>query len=169
MTTCYIGVGSNVNRQKHIEAAIRELAQIGDNIRLSTIYECEAVGFESAPFYNLVVEMQTSSTLTEFSRQLRNIEFKWGRAENAEKFQPRTVDLDIILFGDEVSVSSPQLPRNDIYKYGFVIEPLNELCANLIVPGDGRTVGEIWQSTHYQEQLSAVSAWFDYRQLTSIQ
>lgn len=168
MTTCYIGVGSNVERKKHIEAAITELLQIGDQIRLSTIYECEAVGFESAPFYNLVVEMKTEQTLTDFSRQLRHIELKWGRAENAEKFQPRTLDLDIILFGDEVSDSAPQLPRSDIYKYGFVIEPLNELCADLIVPNDGRTIGEIWQQANYKEHLSAVSTWFEYRQLTSI-
>mgnify|MGYP006207029217 FL=1 len=60
MNTTYIGVGSNVERRKHIEAAIVELSELGQDLRLSTIYECEAVGFEGDTFYNLVVEMKLS-------------------------------------------------------------------------------------------------------------
>ncbi|MDN3609030.1 2-amino-4-hydroxy-6-hydroxymethyldihydropteridine diphosphokinase [Vibrio ostreicida] len=162
MNTAYIGVGSNVDRRKHIEAAINELSAIGQDLRLSTIYECEAVGFESSAFYNLVVEVRTHFGLAEFSQRLREIEVKWGRDEQAKKFQPRTVDLDIILFGQQTSLMSPELPRSDIYKYGFVIEPLNELCGELCVPGDGRTVRQIWSQVRYQETLSRVDIWFNY-------
>ncbi|MCG9678257.1 2-amino-4-hydroxy-6-hydroxymethyldihydropteridine diphosphokinase [Vibrio sp. Isolate24] len=161
MNTTYIGVGSNVDRHKHIEAAIRELSLLGQNLRLSTVYECEAVGFEGEAFFNLVVEMQTSLDLLEFARQLRQIELKWGREENAKKFEPRTVDLDIILFGQNISEHSPELPRSDIYKYGFVIEPLHELCADLCVPGDGRTIHQIWLESSYPETLNKVELWFN--------
>ncbi|MEZ8099689.1 2-amino-4-hydroxy-6-hydroxymethyldihydropteridine diphosphokinase [Vibrio bivalvicida] len=161
MITTYIGIGSNIERRKHIEAAITELSAIGCDIRLSTIYECESIGFDSNAFYNLVVEMKTSLTLTEFSRQLRKIELKWGRAENAGKFEPRTVDLDIILFGDQTCSSKPEIPRGDIFKYAFVLKPLFELCPQLVVPQDGRTIEQIWQQASFDTDLEAIPLWFD--------
>ncbi|WP_282177271.1 2-amino-4-hydroxy-6-hydroxymethyldihydropteridine diphosphokinase [Vibrio nereis] len=160
MITAYIGIGSNVERRKHIQAAIDELSSLGSELRLSTIYECESVGFQGNAFFNLVVEMKTTLSLSEFSRQLRQIEFKWGRSAQAKKFEPRTVDLDIILFGEHTSQQDPELPRSDIYKYGFVIEPLNELCAELIIPNDGRTVRQVWQESSYKEVLNPVPLWF---------
>ncbi|NOI82893.1 2-amino-4-hydroxy-6-hydroxymethyldihydropteridine diphosphokinase [Vibrio tubiashii] len=161
MITTYIGIGSNIERRKHIQAAITELGAIGSDIRLSTIYECESIGFESNAFYNLVVEMKTSLTLTEFTRQLRKIELKWGRAENAGKFEPRTVDLDIILFGDQTCSSKPEIPRGDIFKYAFVLKPLLELCPQLVVPQDGRTIEQIWQQASFDTDLEAIPLWFN--------
>lgn len=160
MITTYIGVGSNIDRDKHIEAALVELSQIGEDLKISTIYECEAVGFDSAPFYNLVVEMKTDLAVTEFSHALRKIELKWGRKEDAAKLEPRTLDLDIILFGELIIAHQPQIPRDDIYKFRFVIQPLNELCPQLIVPGDGRTVNQIFTTTTYPEVLTMVKPWF---------
>ncbi|WP_114784870.1 2-amino-4-hydroxy-6-hydroxymethyldihydropteridine diphosphokinase [Vibrio tetraodonis] len=162
MTKVYIGVGSNIEPRKHIEVAIGALHEIGQNIRLSTIYECPAVGFDGDAFYNLVVEMETSQTLEEFVQQLRDIELEWGRERDSEKLQSRTVDLDIILFGQQVSKHSPELPRSDIYKYGFVIEPLRELCAELRVPNDGRTIDQIWSELSYPEHLSEIELWFNH-------
>lgn len=160
MITAYIGIGTNIEREKHIEAALDELKRLGQDIRISTIYECEAVGFESDAFYNLVAEVKTPLTLTDFSQALRRIENKWGREEGAAKFQPRTLDLDIILFGEHISVKNPELPRRDIYKYSFVLQPLNELCPDLIVPGDGRSVREIWQKSENTESMTVVTPWF---------
>ncbi|OLQ91335.1 2-amino-4-hydroxy-6-hydroxymethyldihydropteridine diphosphokinase [Vibrio ponticus] len=160
MITAYIGVGSNLERKKHIEAAIVELSQIGEELRISTIYECDAIGFQGEAFYNLVVEMKTTLDLTEFSRALRTIELKWGRKEDAAKFEPRTLDLDIILFGEQISAAAPMLPRADIYQYAFVIQPLNELCPDLIVPNDGRTIAQIYQQSCHNERLIEVVRWF---------
>lgn len=161
MITAYIGIGSNIDRRKHIQAAIEELRALGQDVRTSTIFECEAVGFESHAFYNLVVEMKTELSLTEFSRQLRDIELKWGRAADAGKFEPRTVDLDIILFGDQVSNAKPELPRSDIFKYAFVLQPLMELCPQLVVPQDGRTIEQIWQQSDFSVALEPVAQWFN--------
>lgn len=161
MITTYIGIGSNIERRKHIQAAVEELRELGSEVRLSTIFECEAVGFDSHAFYNLVVEMKTSLTLTDFSRQLRDIELKWGRAVDAGKFEPRTIDLDIILFGEHVSCDKPQLPRSDIFKYAFVLQPLMELCPQLVVPKDGRTIEQIWNQTSFSGALTAVPLWFN--------
>lgn len=161
MITAYIGIGSNIDRRKHIQAAIEELRALGQDVRISTIFECEAVGFESHAFYNLVVEMKTELSLTDFSRQLRDIELKWGRAADAGKFEPRTVDLDIILFGEQVSSAKPELPRSDIFKYAFVLQPLVELCPQLVVPQDGRTIEQIWQQSDFSVALEPVAQWFN--------
>lgn len=160
MITTYVGIGSNLQRHKHIRAATRELKQLGAGLRLSTIYECPAMGFNSHPFFNLVAEFQTEATLIELSKTLRSIELKWGRSELAQKFQDRTLDLDIILFGDQES-DQPQIPRQDIYKYPFVIQPLYELSPELIIPGDGRNIRQLWQQAQDLECLIPVPIWFD--------
>ncbi|WP_260260948.1 2-amino-4-hydroxy-6-hydroxymethyldihydropteridine diphosphokinase [Vibrio intestinalis] len=162
MITAYIGIGSNIDREKHVEAALKELEHLGEQLRISTIYECDAVGFDSEPFYNLVAELRTSLSLTDFSQALRNIELKWGRKINAGKFEPRTVDLDLILFGDLVSKQSPQIPRCDIYKYRFVIQPLSELCPDFVVPDDGRTIEQIFKAGSDSQPLAAVKPWFNF-------
>ncbi len=161
MTTVYVGVGSNIERRKHIEAAIEELSTIGNQLQISTIYECASVGFNSAAFYNLVVALETRLSLSDFAAQLRAIESRWGRDPQAKKFQDRTLDLDIILFGEEISAQDPELPRSDIFKYPFVIQPLYDLSPERIVPNDGRSVRQIWQQAINLESLNPVKPWFD--------
>ncbi|CCN45174.1 putative 2-amino-4-hydroxy-6-hydroxymethyldihydropteridine pyrophosphokinase [Vibrio nigripulchritudo MADA3029] len=156
MITTYIGVGSNIERKKHVQAALSELRELGEQIRISTVYECASVGFESRPFYNLVVEMKTSLSLSSLSSTLREIEIRWGRDPDAQKMQDRTLDLDIVLYGDVVS-SKPSLPREDIYKYAFVIQPMYELCPELVIPNDGRTVTQIRQTMNNFDSLIAVN------------
>ena len=160
MITCYIGIGSNLQRHKHIEAACRELAQIGEQLRLSTIYECDSLGFDSHAFYNLVVELHTSLSLAALVKKLREIELRWGREVEAKKFQDRTLDLDLILYGDVVSVDSPIIPRSDIYHYPFVIQPLYELCPQLSIPGNGQTIEQVWLTASNLSSLTPVPLWF---------
>ncbi len=160
MITAYVGIGSNLDRYRHIEAGIKELSQLGCDLRLSTIYECAALGFDSHPFFNLVVEITTAMTLQEFQRALKEAEFRWGRAVDAKKYQDRTLDMDIILFGDVVSGSSPVVPRPDIYHYPFVIQPLYELCPDRRIPGTGESVEQIWRESAMLETLTPVPLWF---------
>ncbi|EGR0749699.1 TPA: 2-amino-4-hydroxy-6-hydroxymethyldihydropteridine diphosphokinase [Vibrio vulnificus] len=156
MNTVYIGVGSNIEREKHARAAWQELSLLGEALQASPIYECAAVGFDSHAFFNFVIRLNTSMTLEELASQLRQIELKWGREENAAKYQDRTLDLDIVLFGDCISSQKPELPRSDIFKYPFVIQPLYDLQPDLVIPGDGRTVEEIWQTARDLDTLRAV-------------
>ncbi|EGQ7757499.1 2-amino-4-hydroxy-6-hydroxymethyldihydropteridine diphosphokinase [Vibrio vulnificus] len=156
MNTVYIGVGSNIEREKHARAAWQELTLLGEALQASPIYECAAVGFDSHAFFNFVIRLNTSMTLEELASQLRQIELKWGREENAAKYQDRTLDLDIVLFGECISSQKPELPRSDIFKYPFVIQPLYDLQPDLVIPGDGRTVEEIWQTARDLDTLRAV-------------
>ncbi|MGR2946155.1 2-amino-4-hydroxy-6-hydroxymethyldihydropteridine diphosphokinase [Vibrio vulnificus] len=156
MNTVYIGVGSNIEREKHARAAWQELTLLGEALQASPIYECASVGFDSHAFFNFVIRLNTSMTLEELASQLRQIELRWGREENAAKYQDRTLDLDIVLFGECISSQKPELPRSDIFKYPFVIQPLYDLQPDLVIPGDGRTVEEIWQTARDLDTLRAV-------------
>ncbi|HDY7820992.1 TPA: 2-amino-4-hydroxy-6-hydroxymethyldihydropteridine diphosphokinase [Vibrio vulnificus] len=156
MNTVYIGVGSNIEREKHARAAWQELTLLGEALQASPIYECAAVGFDSHAFFNFVIRLNTFMTLEELASQLRQIELRWGREENAAKYQDRTLDLDIVLFGECISSQKPELPRSDIFKYPFVIQPLYDLQPDLVIPGDGRTVEEIWQTARDLDTLKAV-------------
>ncbi len=160
MSTVYVGVGSNLDRYQHIEAAITELKQLGSELRLSTIYECEALGFDSHPFFNLVVEMKTLLSLDEFQACLKEAEFRWGRELDVKKFQDRTLDMDILLFGGVISEVSPAVPRSDIYKYPFVIQPLYELCPELRIPGTQLSIEQVWSDFSKLDTLTPVPQWF---------
>lgn len=161
MTVVYVGIGSNLDKHKHVEAGIQSLAALGQITAVSTIYESPAIGFDGKTFFNLIVEMTTSLKLYEFSNQLKEIETKWGRKPDAQKFQNRTLDLDILIFGQSVNTEKPQVPRDDIYKYPFVIQPLFELNPKLIVPNDGRSIEQIWSQANNLDMLRAVTPWFD--------
>ena len=156
MTTVYIGVGTNIEREKHANAAIEALSSMTKQCRVSPIYECESLGFDSTPFYNFVVELKTTESLADFSQLMRSLEMKWGRSPVAKKFQDRSLDLDILLFGNEVSLSSPIVPREDIFKYPFVIQPLYDLAPDLIIPLDGRKVNDIWQNMNNLNALRKI-------------
>lgn len=78
MITAYIGVGTNIDREQHAKVAYKELQQLGEDLLVSPIYECEPIGFSSQNFYNFVITLRTALSLEEFSHRLREIEFKWG-------------------------------------------------------------------------------------------
>jgi 2-amino-4-hydroxy-6-hydroxymethyldihydropteridine diphosphokinase len=160
MTLAYVGIGSNIDKHSNIKQAIQALSLLGGDVRLSPIYESPSLGFEGPSFFNLIVELTTSLPLAEFSQCLRTIELDCGREIQAKKFQNRTIDLDIILFGNQISTESPKVPREDIYRYPFVIQPLCDLCPDLIVPNDGRTVQQILQTAEPLSGLSPVKVWF---------
>ncbi|MDC0611168.1 2-amino-4-hydroxy-6-hydroxymethyldihydropteridine diphosphokinase [Vibrio sp.] len=161
MTVAYVGLGSNIDKHKHVEAGIQELAALGTITAISTIYECPALGFNGKSFFNLIIEIATSLTMEKFSNQLKEIEAKWGREPDAQKFQDRTLDLDIILFGDCVNQEKPQIPRDDIYKYPFVIQPLFELCPELVIPNGGLSIRQVWQKSEGLDVLRKVEPWFN--------
>lgn len=160
MTLSYIGAGSNLEPKKHVKAAFEELSLLG-TLRASTVFQCKPVGFDSHAFYNLVFELETSLSLSELQIKLREIELKWGRTVDAQKFQDRTLDLDILLYGNVVSSAKPTLPRQDLFNYEFVLQPLYELCPDLSIPNDGRTIGQLWDDFTPKGSLQAVH--FDFR------
>jgi len=104
--------------------------------------------------------MSTSLPLDEFQRCLKQAEIRWGRELEAKKFQDRTLDMDILLFGDVISQDSPVVPRPDIFQYPFVIQPLYELCPERNIPGTELSVAQVWREFSFSQTLTPVPLWF---------
>ncbi|MGL6004653.1 2-amino-4-hydroxy-6-hydroxymethyldihydropteridine diphosphokinase [Aeromonas sobria] len=146
MTTIYISLGSNIERDRHIRAGLDALhAEFGE-LRVSRVFESEAVGFNGRPFYNLVAAAETELPLATVCQRLRAMEFAHGREPDAKKFAPRTLDLDLLLYGELVCDTPLVLPRGEVLTNAFVLWPLAELAPALRHPVDGHTMGELWQA-----------------------
>ncbi|MDA9557453.1 2-amino-4-hydroxy-6-hydroxymethyldihydropteridine diphosphokinase [Vibrio sp.] len=157
--TCYLGVGSNIERCISIQLAVERLQRIDPELRISPIYESDSVGFTGHSFYNLVIELKTTLSLMQLRHHLRSLELELGRPQQAKKNQNRYIDIDILLYGNDVSIDPP-LPREDIRRFAFVIQPLYDLCPSLIIPGSHQTVAEIHQSFIPIRGLTTIPKWF---------
>ncbi len=145
MTKGYISIGSNINKDEHIPASLRALEQAFGELTVSSIYESEAVGFTGDVFYNLVVGFDSDLEVKAVAKQLRQIELDNGRTKDSRKFAARTLDLDLILYGDLiVNDGRLQIPRDEIEHYAFVLEPLAEIAPTLKHPISGLSYAELW-------------------------
>ena len=148
MPEIYISIGSNINRQQNIQRAVSLLVANFSNIKCSKVYESEAVGFDGDAFYNLVVKTNTTESLETVLQTLKKIELECGRKNNnpEKKFAPRTIDLDLLLFGNKVFHNEHiDIPRKDITEYAFVLLPLSELAPDLQHPELKISMGDLWQ------------------------
>ena len=145
MAEIYISLGSNINRQHHIEQGLNALTDAFGSLKLSSLFESETVGFTGKAFYNMVAGVNTDQTLAQVATTLRSIEFAHGRSENAKKFSPRTLDLDLLLYDDDVAESPAQIPREEITTNAFVLWPLAEVAGHLIHPIIRKSYEELWQ------------------------
>ena len=143
----YISIGSNIDKEHNIPASLMALRQLFGELIISSIYESEAVGFVGDSFHNLVVGFDSDLEVKTIAKQLRQIELDNGRTRDSQKFSARTLDLDLILYGDlVVSDGRLQIPRDEIERYAFVLEPLAEIAADEKHPVTGKTYGELWQA-----------------------
>lgn len=163
MTRVYVGIGSNIDRDKHIRACVRLLTDAYGTLYLSTVYESPAYGFKGDNFYNLVAGFDTTIDLQSLATRLRDIEHACGREWYEGRFMPRTMDVDLLLYGDLVRHDDKyDLPRKDILQYAFVLCPLAEISAAGRHPELGRTYANLWQEFAVdKQQLQPVRFSFD--------
>jgi 2-amino-4-hydroxy-6-hydroxymethyldihydropteridine diphosphokinase len=146
MARVYIGVGSNVDPEVNIRRGIRLLRRAFGDLIVSPIYESPAVGFAGDNFYNLVVGFDTALDPKVVIQALHTIELHCGRKRDAPRFSPRTLDLDLLLYGDWVLHEEKlELPRRDILEYAFVLRPLADIAGDLLHPVTGQRIGDLWQ------------------------
>jgi len=147
MARVYIGIGSNIEREKHIRAALDALRRAFGRLQLSSVYESEAVGFEGDNFYNLVAAFDTHLGVGELAWQLRKIEYTYGRRLCEPKCGSRKLDLDILTYGDLVGeFAGNLLPRSDIVKYAHVLRPLAEIAPDELHPKLRESYRALWDS-----------------------
>lgn len=145
MTTAYISIGSNIDAQANIQRGLALLREEYGALRLSPVYRSQAVGFDGDDFLNLVAAFDTEAAVDDVAEQLDEIENHCGRIRNGVRFGPRTLDLDLLTFGDTV-IDRPglKLPRDEILSYAFVLRPLAELDPQAIHPTEGRDYASLW-------------------------
>lgn len=154
MPRIFVSVGSNVQREAHIRAAVRALAQRYGELVLSSVYDSRAVGFDGANFYNMVVGFETDESPWVVEETLKTLEAAHGRDRAAPRFSDRTLDLDLLLYGNRVVRESRlSLPRKEILEHAFVLAPLAEIAGEELHPVANRTYRELWRSFDARGQV----------------
>ncbi len=146
MVRAFIGVGSNIEPADNVRKAVRLLAAHVRVAGVSAVYLTRPEGRPGQPpYYNCVAEIETNLPPAELKRAvLRRIEDDLGRVRTADKFAPRTIDLDLIVYDDlAVDTGDLVLPDPLIRRRPFLAIPLAELAPEMVLPGGGMTVGEI--------------------------
>jgi 2-amino-4-hydroxy-6-hydroxymethyldihydropteridine diphosphokinase len=136
VTLAYVGLGANVGDR---ESQIREAAALIGAVRLSSLIETEPWGpVEQPPFLNAAAEVETALPAQMFLDRLLAVERRLGRLRTGKRWGPRTIDLDLLLFGDE-TIDEPGLtvPHPYLLERAFALEPLHELAPTLEIPGNG--------------------------------
>ncbi len=153
MALIYLSLGSNVEAQRNIEAAMDALADTFGELIVSSVYESEAVGFDGDSFYNLVVGIHSAHSIGELSKILKAVEDVQGRDRTAPKFGARSLDIDILTVDDRVGViDGVSIPRDEILKNAFVLQPLAEIAATAVHPQVGTSYLQLWQDFDKDKQ-----------------
>jgi 2-amino-4-hydroxy-6-hydroxymethyldihydropteridine diphosphokinase len=144
MPEVYVALGSNVEPEKHLALASRELDRAFPGARFSSWYRNAAVGFQGEDFINSVAVFPTDLPLSELLPRLHAIEALCGRPREAPRWAPRTMDIDVLLYGSLIC-QEPQLPRPDLLKRAYMLGPLAELAPDVLHPVTGLSIGDHWQ------------------------
>lgn len=125
----------------------------------SPVYESEAVGFDGSAFLNMIAAIDTDRTLSEVVQVLKEIEDANGRDRSGPKFSARTLDIDVVTFGQAAGeLEGLQMPRPELFKNAFVALPLADIWPDETVPGRDMTFRELWQHEgNHKQQLKAVA------------
>lgn len=153
MTKVFVSIGSNVEPERHVELALSGLRERFGDIEVSPVYRTAAVGFDGDDFLNLVVAFDTDKRVETVDAELDAIEGTAGRSRNAARFAPRTLDLDLLLYGDAVMERDGiRIPRKELVKYAFMLKPLVDIAGQQRHPQDGRRFVELLEAGNFSDQ-----------------
>ncbi len=162
LTTVYLGLGSNSQRERHLCAGLDALDALLQDLQCSPVFESAPVGIVSAPFYNLVVCGQTDLPLAELDRQLKAIEAANGRYAGNRQPRELPLDVDVLLYGALCGeFDGLTLPRAEVLKNAFVLWPLALLAPQLVCPGTPQCFAALWQQSAIDQQLRPAA--FEWR------
>lgn len=148
MSRAYLSLGSNLEPTANLRDAIEALHRRFGTVVLSPVYRTRAIGFDGDDFLNAAAVIETELDPEELNDWLHALEDAHGRDRSGPRHGDRTLDIDVVLFDDRV-LSGPgnlRIPRPEL-QHAFVLKPLADIAADVAVPGDGRTLAQLW-ATH---------------------
>lgn len=145
MSRAYLSLGSNLEPVHHLRQAVDELRARFGAMELSLVYRTRAVGFDGNDFLNAAAVIDTDLDPVALHDWLHALEDAHLRDRSGPRYGDRTLDIDIVLFDDCVFTGTGNLriPRPDLV-HAFVLRPLADIAPEMVVPGDGRTLGQLW-------------------------
>jgi 2-amino-4-hydroxy-6-hydroxymethyldihydropteridine diphosphokinase len=150
----YIGIGSNLdNPVAQVKEAIAELEYLPDSVFFakSSLYSCKPMGPADQPDYvNAVAAVDTLLSAESLYSELVKIEDMQGRTRDGEKWGPRILDLDLLLYGkNKIKKKNLVVPHPGMHERDFVIIPLAEIAGNISIPGKGKLGGLLGQCENH--------------------
>ena len=141
----FLGLGSNIDPERNISAAMAALRDAFEAVTFSPIYRSRAVGFEGDDFLNLVAALETGMPPLELDAWLHDLENAHGRDRTVPRWSSRTLDIDILLYGD-LWLISPELeiPRKEILTTAHVLKPLADIAPDLVHPVERTPIAKLW-------------------------
>lgn len=146
ITLVYVSIGSNVEPEANVRMGLQALQQRFGELDCSPVYRTEAVGFDGDDFLNAVIGFATNLPVDELRSVLKAIEQECGRTRAAEKFTARTLDLDLLLYGDLIDAAK-NIPRDEITRYAFVLKPLADIAGELEHPELRQSFQSLWDAS----------------------
>ena len=149
MPEVVVAIGSNCEREKHINYALDSLTEKYDELLISPVYESEAqkprdLTITGKPYYNLVVGFSTNSSVVALKQSLCQIEAKCHRERQSERV---TLDLDLLLYGDWVGqIDKAVIPHHDISQCAYVLRPLSDLLPEKLHPVHKQSYSALWKA-----------------------
>jgi 2-amino-4-hydroxy-6-hydroxymethyldihydropteridine diphosphokinase len=146
VTRAYLSLGSNIEPEKYLRAAIAELRARFGAVQLSPVYSFPPVGFDGDDFLNLAAAIDTDLDVFALNDWLHALEDRNGRRRDVPRFFSRTLDVDIVLFGDLVIEAEGNLhvPRGEL-RHPFVLKPMNDIAPEVMHPTVHKTIGQLWK------------------------
>jgi 2-amino-4-hydroxy-6-hydroxymethyldihydropteridine diphosphokinase len=143
----YLSLGSNVEPEWHLRAAIDALRARFGKVVVSPVYRVPAVGFDGPDFLNNAVAIETDLPLQTLDDWLHALEDAHGRDRSGPRFSDRTLDIDVVFYGDLI-VEGPghlRIPRPEL-KHAFVLKPLADIAPDFRDPVSGLTLEALWRA-----------------------
>jgi len=153
MTLLVLSLGSNIDASKNVVSAVTALKKKFGVLSISNIYESEALGFSGENFLNFVASVDTNYSLQDIFDYLKKLETRMGRNRDEPRFSDRTIDVDILLYGDsDGKECGLELPRPEILYSAFVLRPLAELHPDLKHAKHGVSYKQLWNQFDSEDQ-----------------
>ncbi|MEM7433027.1 MAG: 2-amino-4-hydroxy-6-hydroxymethyldihydropteridine diphosphokinase [Pseudomonadota bacterium] len=145
MPKVFVGLGSNINAENNLRFGIEALGAEFGVLMLSDVYQSASLGFSGDDFLNLVAGFETDRGPEDIHAVIETIHANAGRLRGESRFAPRTLDIDLLLYGDEIIDAPPiRVPREDTLEYSFVLGPLADIAPEYHHPVTGKTLAEHW-------------------------